>query len=849
MQLADRHATKTHPTTTAGGDRVLSGLNQGVFQQLKLSLSLGLRRQIFLAVCDDLELRNRLAAQLYAELAYPTQTTPSSTQPLPSGCPDSPSLSTNGIRVDTLAVTPSLPVAYPRLVSLNLNLADPNPMVQISQWLAQYPPPRNLYPKSQPPGFQILGAERLMRQSAIIQRQFLESLQQIDQFLPQFESTLLLWLPRPWLHAIQQSAPALWQWHTALFEFEGDPTPAPLVRVTANSGTSAGTVINPSPTKLPKATNKGSQKQIADSVSQAGESRKASPSNATPASPVSNKEVATAADTGDNLWELLDYDLAQLNHDRRPGSEKLANNAPSAPSQSRHLDSANGNGSDRPPQSKPSRPNPSSTNSPVPVPAAQPQNSTTTEPRERPAPPAVPCPYPLHTVQDLAELVLAVAMQDTEAADDNGELLQALQTIEQLHTQKAPSEALAEAYRNLGNLYRDRVEQGDSSTHTLLIAVCAYEQVLQWLENGSPLWSDVLNDIGNLYWMLSRAGESVEKSLSYLERAIAAYQYGLTHTDPATRSQSYAMIQNNLGSALGDLARYRNPVESLEKSVTAYEEALRYRRMEDDPARYAATQNNLGTAYWNLAQHHQPVHSLKRAIAAYTEALRYYSPTCEPLHYAMIQNNLGTAYWNLAQHKQSAPDEDAGEGRSISPTEWLQRAITAYRHALQYRTVEVVPAAYAATQNNLGTAHWHLANLSGVSAGDRWEHLQQAITAYKAAIAAINYLTSNGTEHSPALTFDPAATYNNLGLAYYQAAVDRHSQSDEVRRSDYLEFSLDNHLQALQDWQQNPDYFQTALGYVLQVIRTFHDEFGIKGQNLALSKIPPSLLPEVMKRL
>ncbi|NJK52767.1 MAG: hypothetical protein HC936_07945 [Leptolyngbyaceae cyanobacterium SU_3_3] len=37
-------------------------------------------------------------------------------------------------------------------------------------------------------------------------------------------------------------------------------------------------------------------------------------------------------------------------------------------------------------------------------------------------------------------------------------------------------------------------------------------------------------------------------------------------------------------------------------------------------------------------------------------------------------------------------------------------AIGAYRIALIYRTLEVAPSAYAATQNNLGTAYWHLAN-------------------------------------------------------------------------------------------------------------------------------------------
>ena len=70
------------------------------YQRLKLALSLGLRRQIFLAVCDDLSLRNRLAGRLQFEL----------------GASKSGS-------------------DHPKLVSLGLNLSDPSPLGQIAQWM------------------------------------------------------------------------------------------------------------------------------------------------------------------------------------------------------------------------------------------------------------------------------------------------------------------------------------------------------------------------------------------------------------------------------------------------------------------------------------------------------------------------------------------------------------------------------------------------------------------------------------------------------------------------------------------------------------------------------------------
>lgn len=864
MQLAERSST-TPNALPDNLSRTLSGLNQNVYQRLKKSLSLNLRRQIFLAVCDDFDLRNRLAAQLYAELAYPTQASALPNPPLPRHSFNrDAALSADRFLTPTLAVEPSLSLSYPRLVSLNLNLGEPDPFGQIAQWLAQYPPPKSFYQQVQPPGFQILGAERLTRQSACAQKQFLTSLQRLEKFLPNFEFSLLLWVSRPWLHAIQQSAPTFWQWRTGLFEFEGDPTPVP-TSTFKNPTSPSSASLNHAPSK-PAATsiaNKGERKSTAGfgtitqtdrpqhpnalSNSQTVHSRPsnngvAASSKTTPVQP--QAPLQAAAVTDDDLWDILTHDLDLL----KDGQGQQGNAATPADWDNYQIHS-----SSSVPATQPAAKSASNTHA----------TAAVLTPSEVPntAVPVVPIalPYPLHSIQDLANLVMAIAMQErAEAADDHTDLILALEQIQQLHNQQGTETDLAIAYQNLGNLYRDRIEQGDNSEATLMVAICAYELALQWLEPDAVVLPDLLNDIGNLYWMLSRGLSDPAKAQSYLERAIAAYQGGLSQIEPESRSQTYSMIQNNLGSAFGDLARYHSPAAALEQSVWAYEEALRYRTLEEDPARYAATQNNLGTAYWNLAQHHQPVLCLKRAIAAYTEALRYYSAAQEPLYYAMIQNNLGTAFWNLAQHKQAAPDAvealETGETEkltlSLSPADWLHRAIAAYQAALTYRTVDAVPAAFAATQNNLGTAHWHLANLSGIQPAERREHLQQAIVAYNAALKAVDHLTKGDTDQAPALTFDPFATHNNLGLAYHQIATDKQAiRDEEATRSSYLELALQHHLQALQGWQQNSDYYQTVFGYIVQTIRTFYSEFGMKGQNLAMSKVPAQLLPEIMKRI
>jgi Tfp pilus assembly protein PilF len=102
---------------------------------------------------------------------------------------------------------------------------------------------------------------------------------------------------------------------------------------------------------------------------------------------------------------------------------------------------------------------------------------------------------------------------------------------------------------------------------------------------------------------------------------------------------------------------------------------------------------------------------------------------------------------------------------------------------------------------------------------------------------------------SPPLSFDPAATHNNLGLAYYQLAIAKHQQGSPAQRSANLEAALHHHLHALQAWQTQPDLYKTVFSYVIQTMRAFHSEFGSKGQTLALSKIPANLLPEVLKQL
>ena len=728
----------------------VSSSNKQIYQRLKQAIDLNLRRQIFIAACDDLYLRDCLAARLQAELA------------------------TQDSRID-----------YPRFVSLELDLSDPNPWGSIGAWLTQHQPPQNKGNYSRLPGFQILGAEHLSRHSAAVQWSFLSYLRDIEANLQMCESTLLLWVSRPWLSSIEQSAPEFWQWRTGVFEFEGEPTPA-----------------------------KGDFGHSEDF----GHSQ----------------DLGNFRDNGDSGDQLLRYSES--------GQSPIPEDEPS-----------------QVPDSPPTTPDSKSV--------------------------------------ELADLVLAAASgelsaENNAASEDNFQPLQTLQYIELLQEHQCCSEALALAYYNLGNCYRDRILGGDASFQNLTIAIRAIEQVIAYLELDSnlqenlpptdecarliaqltqnltdcaeesdslPPISDLLNDLGTFYWMLSRdrTQHNASDPVSCLERSIALYIEGLNRTDDQSPPQTRVRLNKNLGIAAADLARYQDKTENLQQAVAAYQQALLDLDPAAEPQQYAAAQNNLATAYWNLAQDGEPLAKpserivyLKSAIAAYTAALSCYSPEREPLNYAGVQNNIGTTYWNLAQHE---------------PSELLTvKAIEAYREALKYRTRELVPAAAAATYNNLGTAYWHLANQFQQKQA-RTESLQQAITAYEAAVDIAGKLDRTQ------LTFDTLAARNNLGLAHYQLATDPDFTLNKAAQTSHLEAALDHQLQVCVGWGQHlndkgltygdklnlptaansqaADSRQTALSYIVKTIRAFYSECGLQGQNLALSKVPGDLLPEILRRL
>ncbi len=667
---------------TDSSTQKVSGWNMQNYQRLKQVLSLGLRRQLLVAVCDDFSLGNYLAEKLTTQLG------------------DVSAESLNGVESTS------------ELITLQLNPSNPNFLTHIARWFNQHQhSERSLYT------FQILGVELLTRQPADIQRSFLRCLQVIGRNFPRLEASLLIWLPRPWFYTIQESVPEFWQWHTGLFEFEGEP-----IALTK--------ISNPQP-------------------------------EATRRVETSLTEVEETTVVQEQVWQILTRDLANF----------------------------------------------SENNQEIPV--------------------------------DESTVVSINDVQKTVGQDLLPPL--SIDEISRSQQQDESPEVIAEAYLSVGNYYRDRIEQGDVTPSNLIEALKAYEEALIWLEKqASPMMPEVINDIANLYWMLSRFPDIILETgepafLDFLQRSIESYQLALSKIS-GDNAHTCAMILNNLGAAYNDLARYQDTANNLQLSIESYQAALQYRPAKADPLKYASTQNNLGTAYWHLAQQVDQklgVQLLQQAIASYTEALNYYNPKEEPLNWGMIQNNLGTTYWNLAQYEQS--------------TTFLELAIKAYHQALKYRRSDLAAAACAATQNNLGTAYWHIAK-HYQDAPEVWrQYLEQCIVAYQIAIALAQQLASNA--QSAPLTFDLLGTQNNLGLAHYQLATHQKLSLSEQAKSTHLQAALTQHLQALQGLSNQPEHRTNTLNYVIKTIKAFYQQLGLQGQNLALSKVPGYLLPEILPKL
>jgi tetratricopeptide (TPR) repeat protein len=529
----------------------ISGENQPIYQRLKHALSITLRRQIFLAVCDDLSLRDSFAARLEREL------------------PDT-------FSVNTIA---------PQFISLHLNLSRPHPFVQIiEEWTKA--PDKIL-------GFQILGIEHLTREPAFIQWSFLSHLREIESSIPSLNCNILLWVTRPWLCSIQQSAPEFWRWGTSVFEFEGEPTPVPQI----------SDVSHPEKDIYARNFSSVSEQVIT------GEDAVLSRLNSIASSPgiiprlsfsdLRDLVLLTAPESENEQFLPLEIlpliDFWQEQHIL----SQIVGNA---------------------------------------------YQNLGDYYRDRVLSAEVSLPALLIAIHSYQQ-ILVFSHEEGRGKKEEGRGLESL----------FPSYPwdVVDILNDLGTLYRRLFRYGKSATLAYLEhSIELYQEALNKIDRETqPQCAVKLHqNLGISYSELSR----YQTPLENWQRAILAYQETLLYLNGESEPAQYAATHNNLGTAYWHLAQYQQPIAHLKSAIQAYRTALTYYPPQQDPLNYAGVQTNLGTAYWNLAQHQSDSDLLIKAIEAYQEALKYHSREQRPAAIAATQNNLGTAYWHLAQHTTQA---------------------------------------------------------------------------------------------------------------------------------------------------------------------------------------------------
>ncbi|WP_156119782.1 tetratricopeptide repeat protein [Leptolyngbya sp. KIOST-1] len=795
------------------------GHNQEAYQELRLALQLNLRRQLLIAVCDDVALQEQLAQRLEANFS-----------PLP----------------ETVPLSPEVRARQFTLVTLRLGGDRPDLVREVLLWLKQQRRLQDSLPSA--PVFQIVGIDRLTGQSPTVQNRFLASLIRVDALLTQLECRLVVWVPRPWLGKIRQSVPRFWRSRSGLFEFVGEPRPQSAAPAPAQFDAPPAQTAPPQtapPQTGPAQTSAAPQpplwQVLRDDLATFEQSPEPGGVTSSPLPPVAAAPENAAAPTQPPAPPQPPVDLPAL------------------------MDRAAANVFDRPQSAPPSytvlAPGAdqglfSSVILP-PVGATAAETLAALQLAEPVSPPPAPA-RPGPTAE--AEATGADRERDTlqlppDLAQD-AELVNLWRYVQGLIDQQAGPLTLARAYLALGQRSRDRLTVEAPSASLVDFAMALYDRAIVGLTPGSTDWCDALNDLASLYWLQGQQ-EGMLDPAPWLRRSAQTYEKALQGGQQGIPADTLGRISGNLGTVYGLLANLEDPVPCLEKAVAAYQTALEHSPAAQSPIDYANLQNSLGAIHWRLAQHQDPRHHLPLAIAAYSEALAHRTAAAAPLEYAMIQNNLGIAYWSLAQHQQ--------------PMVLLERAIAAYRAALQYRTAPAAPAGCAATANNLGTAYWDLAQQVEASgkrqplvakdeadpadsegqASEKQEDrrlnaLQQAVAAYEMALVA----AETALQESPtaALGFDLWATCHSAGVVHDQLAQALPSAETEARQH-HLDAALRYYLLAYEGWRDSPPQLEVLITAMVYNAHLTYDLFGIAGQQAVLSQLPGELLPQVLRRL
>lgn len=796
--------------------RQLLGVNQQAYQSLKAAMSLNLRRQLLIAVCDNVAMQNQLAAQLQRDLVSGSAIA-STTAAILAGKRADTGGARNTARDGAkdkgldewsrLSSLTDLSRQGRALEQLWFDPEDGNLPKQVAHWIQQ-----TMLAEGKLPGLQVLGIGQMTQQPAITQNHFLRSLEKVEALLPRLNTSLLVWVTWPWLRTIQQSAPTFWNWRGGVFEFVSDPAPSrqeqlPTGETTAleldreldrEAHTWSASALNNDAKTIPY---QAAGNLYGEAGGEAG-------------GEASDSDLILAVEADSFQHDLHPLDEYPLNEDFSEAVKTEALKATAAP------------------DCLISRPDREASNrdlSEISNPDRDRRTSTTAGFKSAGG---------LHSIisQGInASARTAAHSEDSAVGPVDGAFSSSVgSSVGETEEQETGEEQernsrrkAADDYFAVGYVYRNRIEAGERGLALIEPAIAAYEGGLRCLSRPHPLpyaeWSSSLNDLGTLYWLKAQQLTDPQQAVDCMTHSITLYQEALTKTDPQQPSSLAEQLYSNIGAVYSLLATYREPVDYLEQAAIAYSQALELSSegVQED----AILQNSLGSVYWKLSHYDSAQPNLYRAIAAYKAASTGYQSDQQPLDYAAVQNNLGISYWSLAKHEQTPV--------------LLKQAIAAYSDALKYRTPEVDPAACATTYNNLALAYWDLSKTSDLYLDQKLRYQRNAIIAFEAAL--------NISQATDTLSkMDSTAIYHCLGDVHAQMAETAPSLP-EIAES--LQKSLYSYLQAIDGLPAGSPAYQGRLAAIITNLRAHYNQLGLAGQQAALNTVPPALLSQVMMSL
>ncbi|MDC0835721.1 tetratricopeptide repeat protein [Geitlerinema sp. CS-897] len=558
-------STPTHLAASGIATPEPSDPNQPVYQRLKLALALGLRRQLFLAVCDDTARSNALAARLQAEL--------------------SPQI---------------------LLLSLQFDISHPEPLVQIRRVLPtsrDAPTPLD----RKPMGVQVLGISALTRQSANSQWSFLKHLRKMPGAIASLDISLIFWISRPWLHVIQQSAPEFWQHCTGVFEFHGEPT---------GQSTSVPTTTPPSRPSPKRTLAKRIPpppvwKQIDAALVRSVLATRHEFETIDPVALLHDidrlhERRASPSQLADRYYHLGNRYRERLEEDSP--SEACARVAvrlyrravqlwqldPEADG-GRCLAALNDIGTLQGLLSK-SQPREVKLRDLEASLEAYREGLSLLDMKTQ--------PQIWATLQHNIGSVYADLARVRQQPRDWKRAIAAFEAALYCHDPETDPQQYAALQNNLGTAYWSLAQYGEATTH-LNAAIAAYAAALEYYtsDRDELNYAMLQNNIGTAYWTLSQQAQAPE----CLHLAVAAYREALRYRTPDRFPAGCAATQNNLGTAYWHLAQQTQsdpPTAKayLEESIAAYETAIAVSDSLDSLTFDAnATHNNLGLAHDRLA--------------------------------------------------------------------------------------------------------------------------------------------------------------------------------------------------------------------------------------------------------